>query len=258
MPKIKNLLDKNKLILYLLIIVIAFAVFALINDEPRVSIKPLNQKTMTETVKMVKENQELRERLARIEPASPVKIMTADKPSQSVETFPLLTVIAEGKSVPFEVNYEDQSWVRPDYQPYWHSKTGQWGRIPDLVHNSYHNLFVTLGAEGLWNETIHESGIAELNGKIKLSVYDDNPENTVAVLAFRHQITDVITLSNQVILLGTPSRTGLQVLSINRHDLIDSISGELIANNDRQKYLFQLVTPDGYETDYINALINFD
>lgn len=257
MPDIRNLIDKNKLILYSLIIVIAFLVFSLIQQEPHVSIKPLNDSGMTEVARLASENRELRDRLAKVEPVSPVKIVAPEGPTESADNLPVLAVMAAGSRVPFDVVFEDGTWVRPAYQPYWHSKQGHWSNIPDRIQSSYHRLFVAPWSEGLWNETIHEVGIAELNDKMKLPVYDGEPANTITVIAIRQKVTDMITLNNQVVLLGTPTRTGLQVISLNRQDLLNSVSGELPANNDSQNYLFQMATPDGFEIDYCNAIVNY-
>ncbi len=257
MSKIRNLLDQNKLVLYLLIIIVAFTAVSLAHREPKVSIKAVKEQNLTEAEKLTRENNVLRSRLAKLEPASPVKIVTDDKPSPAAEAFPVLAVLNEGTRVPFEVTYEDMFWVRPDYQPYWHSKLGQWSSIPDRIHTSYHHLFVAPGTAGLWNETIHEAGFAELAEKIKLPVYDDKPENTLAVVALQHQVTGIYVLNNQVILVGTPARTGIQVLSVNKQDLVKSESGELLAQNNNLEFLFQLVTPDGYETDYNNVMVSY-
>ena len=257
MAELKDLVDKNKLLLYLLIIVAAFLTFSLAHQEPKVSIKPIKESKMTETEKLAKENHDLRDRLARLEPAAPVKIVTADEPSKAIETLPVLAVMSEGTRVPFETVYEDQSWARPDYEPYWHSKQGVWSKVPDRIHSSLHRLFVTPGTEGLWREVTYEAGIAEVADKIKLPVFDDKPENTLTVVALQYQITDVVVLNNQVVLLGVPSRNGMQVLAVNKQELIKSVSGELTTLNNNQEYLFQMVTPDGYEVDYNNAVVNF-
>lgn len=259
MVVIKKLFDRNKLILYILIVIIAFLVFALSHRdrEPQVSIKPVNETKLDETQKLIKENQVLRERLAKLEPVTPVKIVSADKPSAVTDALPVLSVMFEGTMIPFETVYHDNAWVRPDYEPYWHSKNGQWSNLPDRIHTSYHRLFVTPGTESLWNETVHECGIAEFADKIHLPGNKDKPEDTIAVVAVQHEITDVVVLNNQVVLIGTPSRTGLQVLAIHEQDLIQSVSGELQAHNDSQEYLFHMVTPDGYELDYNNVIVNF-
>lgn len=257
MPKIKNMIDKNKLVLYLFIVTLAFLVFALIQREPQVTIKPVNDARMKETARLAQENRDLRERLLKIEPAAPVKIVTPEQPASTVDSLPVLAIMAAGNRIPFELVHEDGAWMRPAYQPYWHSRQGQWSSVPDRIQNSYHRLFVTPWTESLWTETIHQVGIAELNDKIHLPVYDDDPANTIAIVAIRQKITDVLILNNQVLLVGTPARSGLQIITLNRQDLINSVSGELLAHNDNQDYLFQLATPDGYEVDFSNAIVNF-
>ncbi len=257
MVKVKDLLDKYKLAVYVLVILLAFSVFTLFHKEPRVSIKPVKENRLSETEKLIKELNLLKERLAKLEPVSPVKIVTADQPARSGEFLPVLTVMAEGIRVPFETIYQDRAWVRPDYQPYWHSTQGQWSSLPDRIHDSYHRLFITPGIATLWDETVHDSGIAEAAAKITLPVYDVKPENTIAIIAVQHQVTDLVVLQNQVVLLGTPARTGVQVLALNKQDLVKSVSGEILAQNNNQEYLFQMVTPDGYEVDYCNTIISY-
>ncbi len=257
MAKLKDLVDKNKLMLYLLLIAAAFIVFDLAHREPRVSIQPVEGSKMTEVEKLARENHELRERLARLEPVTPVKIVTADQPSRSVETVPVLAVMEEGTHVPFEIIYEDPSWVRPDYQPYWHSRQKTGSSLPDRIHNSYRRLFVSAGNETLWAETMNDSGIAELAGKISLAGPGDKPDDTVAVVVFRHQVIDVLALKGQVVLLGRPTRTGVQVLAVDKKDLTESVSGESTGRSNSREFLFQMVTPDGYEVDYCSTVIGY-
>lgn len=256
MAKFKDLLDKNKLTLYLLIIITVFIIFTTSNQKPKVSIKPVKEDNMSQLEKLAKDNRDLRERLANLEPTTPVKIVRAEQVSDT-DNIEVIDVLAEGTRLPFTTVYEDQAWIRPDYEPYWHSKPGLWSSIPDRIHSSYHHLFIATGTDGLWSEATHDSGIVEIEDKIKLPVYEDQPENTVAIIALQHQITDVLVFNNHIVLLGTPSRTGIQVLAFNKRDIINSISGEVFAQKNSQNYLFQLTTPDGYEVDYNNMMISY-
>lgn len=253
----KNLFAKNKIYVYLLIILLSFAIFAFVHQEPKVSIKPISQNKMTELEKLAKENQDLRERLGKLEPVTPVKIVSNNQPPKSVETVPVTSVISDGTSLPFKTVYQDPEWVRPDYEPYWHSKLGQFSNIAERINSSYHRIFVTPATETLWSETLHECGIAELEDKIKLPDYGSNPQDTIVVVAMQYNITNAVLLNNQIALIGTPSRNGVQVIAFNKNDIINSVSGEIIAQNNSQEYLFQLVTPDGYEIDYNSAIISF-
>lgn len=257
MANFKDLLDKNKLILYLLIIISSFAVFSVVHQEPRVSIKPIKFEKMTQLERLARDNQDLKQRLSRLEPASPVKIVRSESPVGKSDDIPVFDVIAEGNRVPFKKVYENLSWVRADYQPYWYSKPGNWSSVPDRIHSAYHRLFATVGTNGLWNETLYDSGIVETADKFTLPVFDDNPANTIAVVAFQHHITDVVVFNNQVVLMGTPMRTGMQVIALDKRDLFGSGSGEVAASNNSREYLFQLSTPDGYELDYSTVMINY-
>lgn len=253
----KDFFKKNKLYFYLVVITAAFLSFFFLYREPKVSIKPITESKMTELEKLAKENQDLRDRLGKLEPVTPVKIVRDTPPPKSVETAPVSGVITEGTPLPFESVYHDPGWIRPDFEPYWHSKSGSYSNIPDRINSAYHRLFVTPATDALWQETIHNSGIAELTDSIQLPHYTQNEKDTIAVVALQYNITNAVLLNNQVVLMGTPARTGVQVITFNKNDIINSISGEVIAKNDSQDYLFQLSTPDGYEVDYENVMISY-
>ncbi|WP_418791485.1 hypothetical protein [Phosphitispora sp. TUW77] len=257
MSKIKNLYVKNRLAFYMLIISATFLIFTLVHDKPKISIQTVNENQLTQMEKTLKENQELKNRLAKLEPSTPVKMVASDSIIPAEKTHSPLMIMEEGIQVPFEEIYQDTAWVRPDYQPYWHSINGQWSNVPDRIHNSYHRLFATQGSPVLWNETLHNCGIAELAGDIELPVYSNKATDTVAIISVNHMITNIIVYNNQVILVGTPERSGIQVLAVDLRDLVLSVSGEVMALNKNKKFVFQLVTPDGYEIDYNNVTISF-
>jgi len=257
MAKFKNLVDKNRLTLYLLVIIAAFGAFSVIQEKPRVSIKTVRENQMTETEKLVRENKALQNRLALLEPAEPVKIVSTDRALSPGTGIPVLAILAEGAPVPFNTLFDDRDWVRPDYVPYWHSLQGKGGSVPDLIHNSRRRLFVTPATEILWNETVYHSGIQDPANKIKLPVVNGNPGNSLIIVTFNHQVTDIFIRHSQVVLLGVPSRHGIQILSVRVKDLVPSISGEVLARNSGGKYIFQLVTPDGYEIDYADVMVSY-
>ena len=257
MSKLMDLLAKNRLTLYVLIISLTFMIFTLVHDKPKVSIQTVNENQLTEMEKTLKENRELKNRLAKLEPPAPVKMVASDSIIPVKQTLSALTVMEEGIQVPFEEVYQDTAWVRPDFQPYWHSINGQWSSVPDRIHNSYHRLFVTQGSPVLWGETLHNCGIAELAGDIELPVYGNKASDSVAIIAVNHMVTEIIVFDNQVVLVGTPERTGIQVLSVDLRDLVSSVSGEIMALNENKKFIFQLVTPDGYEIDHNNMTASF-
>ncbi|PKM80519.1 MAG: hypothetical protein CVU89_13280 [Firmicutes bacterium HGW-Firmicutes-14] len=261
MDKTKYLPDRPRFIVYLIVIFIAFTAFALSREKPSVSIQPVTENQVTETERLTREIRGLKNRLARLEPAVPVKIVTPDqgRPDQgrhAAGAMPVQSVMEEGSILEFDIVYEDPEWVRPDYQPYWHSENGQAQSIPNLVQNSYHRLFISPGTEVLWKETMHTSGTAELFREVSLPVFNGEPGNTVAVIVFNHQVSDAFLWDNQVVLAGVPSRTGIQVIAFDKRALVKSTSGEIPAKNNSLKYLVQLVTPDGYEIDYNYCVIS--
>lgn len=62
------------------------------------------------------------------------------------------------------------------------------------------------------------------------------------IVIFQTAVTDVYTKGNQVIVVGTPERNGVQVLTIKTGDLHPSDLSKLL--------LIQLATPLGHELDY--------
>ena len=64
------------------------------------------------------------------------------------------------------------------------------------------------------------------------------------------KVEKIVTLGNQVVVVGKPALTGLQVLLVPVQDLKPNISKESI--------LFQLVTNEGDEIDNVNEIYTPD
>lgn len=62
---------------------------------------------------------------------------------------------------------------------------------------------------------------------------------TVGLLILNGRVENIVTLDRQTVVVAEPVRSGYQVILIDRDDLA------------KDKTLFQLVTPDGYEIDYL-------
>lgn len=183
----------------------------------------------------------------RIEPEIPVDI--ADPPYKELAPPTKLesinAVIKTGKEIPVQFDYNNPDWERPAYKSYWHSSYGRWSYVPNLIHNAIHRMFVTFTTASVFYDFVHDLGIAEESDDfIK---HSGEPYDRIEMVVMQTEIEKIVTLGNQVIVVGKPALTGLQAVSIPVKDIKPSNSEESI--------LFQLVTSDGNEID--DATINY-
>jgi hypothetical protein len=104
------------------------------------------------------------------------------------------------------------------------------------IHYALHRLFTT-----------YDIGISgELNFKqnvgIDFPMFQNKTDLDLYIVAFQTTVTDVYTKGNQVVVIGTPKRNGVQVLTIKTGDLHPSDLKKLL--------LIQLSTSLGQELDY--------
>lgn len=182
-----------------------------------------------------------------IEPEVPTNL--ADPPyaelapptkQESVET-----VIKTGKEIPAQFDYNDPNWERPAYKTYWHSSYGRWSYVPNLIHSALHRIFVTYPTASVFYDFVHDLGIAEESDSFVR--HSGGPLDRIELVVMQTRVEKIVTLGNQVVVIGKPALTGLQVLSIP----VKYIKPD----NLEESILFQLVTRDGDEIDY--ATINY-
>lgn len=127
--------------------------------------------------------------------------------------------------------YQNPEFQRPTYNPLWkkHLQEG-WAYIPTKICENSHNLFVLPS-----NVTERQSFLQKqsLHDPIELS------DQGTYILMFNFTPQEIIQYKEQIIILGTPSRTGAHIISLH----IEGIKKY-------PSYLIQLVTPDLYEIDY--------
>lgn len=183
----------------------------------------------------------------RIEPEVPISI--ADPPYEELAPPTKLesvnTVIKTGKEIPVQFDYNNPDWERPAYKSYWHSSYGRWSYVPNLIHSAIHRIFVTFPTASVFYDFVHDLGIAEESDEfIK---HSGAPYDRIEMVVMQTRIEKIITLENQVVVVGKPALTGLQAVSVPVKDIKPS--------NTEESILFQLVTSDGDEID--DATINY-
>ncbi len=189
--------------------------------------------------------QELKQRLDNLEPPEPTTILDSPFPFEQVaevnfptDVIPIAEVLKKQTKIPFKVIKSDPSYVRPIYDKHWHSTYwgGRWSYIPSRIHFALHRIF-PFYAIGL---------SAELNfqGDVGIAFPTSTNETNLDlyIVVFQTNITDVRTLGNQIVVVGTPKRTGVEVISIKTADIQPS--------NKEKFLLVQLVTKGADELDY--------
>ncbi|MFY3791918.1 hypothetical protein ACOQFO_09530 [Ureibacillus sp. MALMAid1270] len=186
--------------------------------------------------------QELEHRLENLEPPEPTTILDSPFPFEKVseehfptDTLPISEVLKKGTKIPFKIIKSEPDYIRPLYEEHWHSTYGRWSYIPSRIFYSLHRMFpfyaIGISAEYDFQHSVGIAFNTEMN-ETDLDLY---------IVIFQTDITDVYTKGNQVVIVGTPKRTGVEVISIK--------TGDLNPSNKEKFLLIQLAT-NGAELDY--------
>lgn len=192
--------------------------------------------------------QELEQRLDNLEPPEPTTILDSPFPFEKgteehfpTDVIPISEVLKEGTKVPFKVIKSEPNYIRPIYEEDWHSTTGRWSYIPSRIHYALHRVFpfyaIGISAELEFTQNVGISFPTDMN-ETDLDLY---------IVVFQTNITDVYTKGNQVVVVGTPKRTGVEVISIKTADIQPS---------NMEKLLLVQLANNGAELDY--SLINYE
>lgn len=150
-------------------------------------------------------------------------------------TQPLLDIKGareKGKKIIFKTHYQNIQYKRPIYDPMWKQNAEQqWSYMPTQVCENLHNVFIIPEDQGKKTDLL---------GRLSLHEKYQTVKNTeVGFLIYNLTVKEVILYNNQLIMMGELSRTGAEIISINKENLLAE-----------KKYLVQLATPDSYELDY--------
>ncbi|MEC1722983.1 hypothetical protein [Schinkia azotoformans] len=193
--------------------------------------------------KLEMENEELKQRIKKLEPPVPVNIQ--DPPwgelSFPSKIKPISEVIHNGTKIPFDLIVDKPEYERPAYNEQWHSTIGRWSYVPNRIHFALHRLFTNydIGLSG-WYDFEHNMGIT-------IPMFQNEKALDMYIVTFQTQVTSVYTIGNQVVVVGTPQRNGVQVITITTKDLKPF--------NKKENLLIQLATKDEHEIDY--SLISY-
>ncbi len=196
-----------------------------------------------------KQIQELEQRLGNLEPPEPTTILDSPFPFETgtevhfpTDVIPIPEVITQGTKIPFTIIKSEPNYVRPIYEEHWHSTYwgGRWSYVPSRIHYALHRIF-----------PFYAIGIAaELNFQgdmgISFPTTTNETDLDLYIVVFQTSITEVYTKGNQVVVVGTPKRTGVEVLSIKTADIHPS---------NKDKFLLVQLATNGAELDY--ALISY-
>lgn len=192
----------------------------------------------------------LSERLKRLEPDEPKDI--ADPPfGQRVFPSKLKQpqdLIRNGNQLPYKVLLDKPEWKRPIYKSYWHSRVsgGRWSYVPNRLYYAQHRLFtdITAGASEYY-DFVHDIGLEEELGHSSTEPKGESQIirlGQIVVVVMQAKIEKVLTSGNQVVIVGRPQRNGVQVITVNKVNMM--------LDDPKEAVLFQLVTPEGDEIDY--------
>jgi hypothetical protein len=232
---------RNYLLILLYLLLINFVVTPTSSAEKSVEKEINRSEKETEELKELAE--QLEQRLIRLEPTDPVNIQ--DPPWGEIQfpsnVVPVSKVIQKGTKIPYDVIVDKPDYKRPAYEKHWHSTVGRWSYVPNRIHYALHRLFTVydIGSSNLYD--------FEHNIGLSIPMFQDEEALDMYIVAFQTQVTNVYTEGNQVVVVGNPTRNGVQVITITTKD-VNPI-------NKKENILVQLATHGGHEIDY--SLISY-
>lgn len=191
------------------------------------------------------------EKLNSLEPPKPKTIydyellIDRDLSKFHEEILPIPMVLKKGRSIPYVIVYKDTNWKRPAYAADWHSTYWRWSYVPNNIAYQQHTIFSFDGG-GSWRYDLsHYLALPNNVGgpsPINEFAFTIKYPSVVRLIVFHFNIASIKYYKNQILVLGKPMRNGLIIADFDKIRLSQS-----------QKIL-QLVTPDGYELDYLILL----
>lgn len=231
---------KFKITMIFLLIFPCIIIYSLYFYKPN-CLQVSNMKDDSNVTQIKRENKLLRGALESIFPHEQ-KVMY-EKPyrpyvnkAPSFQTFALTEVLKKGKSIDFNVIFDNPKYMRPMYVSNWRDTYYRgWLYLPNKISDAHHKLFIfPFGGSSIYDFT-GEQGLTDTNVD-----YHRN----LNFLIYNFDINYIKLYENQVALIGEPKRTGAQVISVVQDDL-------LFKDVNTKDFTFQLTTPKGYESDFI-------
>ncbi|NRD76577.1 hypothetical protein HPT25_03610 [Bacillus sp. BRMEA1] len=183
-----------------------------------------------------------------MEPPQPITLLKSPEQQEKEshypsKTFPISEVLSKGAKIPFNKIKNEPNYERPVYQEQWHSTYagGRWSYIPSNIYYAQHRLYpiYDIGLSGLFN---FENQIG-----ISFPTFQNRTNLDLYMVIFQTNVISAYTKGNQVVIVGTPKRNGVEVITIKTKDIHPT---EL-----KKMLLIQLAT-NTYELDY--SLIRYE
>ncbi|GMQ59594.1 hypothetical protein AN1V17_39910 [Vallitalea sediminicola] len=194
-----------------------------------------SNKTMT-LAQLQEENSLIKKELSNFIPIEDNLVITNQDCRKPLDTdikkiIDLEVVKNTGKSLAFNIIYENPQYVRPIYDPIWkenHEKG--WAYVPTKICENMHILFPIPSDMDKQADFFH-------NLTIKQPVKPIN-NTSRGILLFNFTPQEVYKKSNQIVIIGIPNRLGLTIITLDNKEL-----------KGHSSYLLQLSTPDFQEID---------
>lgn len=241
MKNVSNLSDSRLFTVILLVLVVAIIYLTFFGMYQSGFLSTVLGPFDNEAEELLNENQRLKDTLASIL-QSEQKVLYEDEYRNNkyyeadFKIYPLDEVIEKGNKLEFKVTYNDLEYLRPIYNPGWRTTYYRgWTYLPTKIIEARHNLYIySIGA------SMNYDILGSLGFEEGISV---DAHNNINFLIYKFNVNEVILLDNQITLVGTPTRSGVQIVSVAVNDILPQ-------DIDFKKFLFQLSTEGGYEVDY--------
>ncbi len=139
--------------------------------------------------------------------------------------------LLQGNKIPFSYNYRNPLYKRPLYDPTWKANCERkWCYIPKQIEYSLHRLLIIPRNSENSKDFFGTLGFYEKFQPIK--------PDQCGLMIYNFSVSDVKLYKDRLVFVGTPTRSGAQIVSIN----VNILKGY-------KKYKVSLITPDNSEID---------
>ncbi|TLS48485.1 hypothetical protein FE782_30495 [Paenibacillus antri] len=178
-----------------------------------------------------------------MEPPEPVTMQALPEEEElarhaPTKVVPIRDVIKKGRLIPFRTIRQDADYVRPVYEEHWHSTYwgGRWSYVPTRIHYALHRLFPTYDI-GISGELTFKGNVG-----VPFPMFQNETDLDLYLVVFQTSVFRLYTAGNQIVVVGAPRRTGVEVVVLKTSDLRPAERDRLLS--------IQLATPAGDELDY--------
>lgn len=180
---------------------------------------------------LIQENKALKQELSYFIPLEDEIIYQQSCDSVPDSQNDISSIIKQGQKIPFSYNYKNPAYKRPLYDPSWKANYKRmWCYIPRQIEYNLHRVLIIPNDKESQVDFFGMLGFREKFQPVKPGQY--------GLMVYNFNVSDVKLYKNRLLLAGTPSRAGAQIVSINA----DNLKGYA-------KYKVSLVTPDNSEID---------